>query len=74
MARKSLVTLVVCRHTIDVAKLATSNTKENVSRFLGHTDGSCLGISRCVKSIMNNASIESKLTLYATGRKLIFLA
>ena len=42
MARKSLVTLVVCRHTIDVAKLATSNTKENVSRFLGHTDGSCL--------------------------------
>ena len=43
MARKSLVTLVVCRHTIDVAKLATSNTKENVSRFLGHTDGSCLG-------------------------------
>ena len=72
MARKSLVTLVFCRHTIDVAKLATSNIIE--ISFSGHTDGSCLGISRCVKSILNNASIESKLTLYATGRKLIFLA
>jgi hypothetical protein len=28
MARKSLVTLVFCRHTIDVAKLATSNIIE----------------------------------------------
>ena len=58
MARKSLVALVVSKSTpfiyykcksqyqnstYDIAKLATSNTKENVSRFLGHTDGSCLG-------------------------------
>ena len=57
MARKSLVALVVSKHlsiyyrwksqyenvTQDIAKLASSNTKSNVSRFLGHTDGSCLG-------------------------------
>ena len=73
MARKSLVTLVVCRHKIYPNQL----TKENVSSFLGHTDGSCLGngLQKQNQGELRKHDFDSidTMILHVAGRKLIFL-